>query len=96
MWKKWRPIFGWPHLCPVLFADPLGLVVVMVRAVQPITPEEANEAIGDYYPDVTSETKPEDFGRLKSRVVILDYGLPDRDMVLERRTYYERMATVAT
>ena len=95
MWRKWRPKFGWENLCPVLFADPLGLVVVMPLAIQPVTSDEVDEASGDYYPDVDAETKPEDYGRLGTRVVVLDYGLPDDDMVRKRRAYYEKMAAEA-
>ena len=88
MWKKWRPIFGWPNLCPVRYADPLGLVVIMPRATQPVTFEEVKTATPDYFPDITSEFKPEDFGRVANAVLALDYGLPDADLVAERRAYY--------
>lgn len=88
MWRIWRPVFGWTSLCPVLFADPIGFVVVMRRAEQPVSHEEV-AALPDYYPDVTSETKVEDHGRIDGRIVALDYGYPDRDMVEERREYYE-------
>ena len=88
MWRVWRPKFGWPNLCPILFADPVGLLVLMPRARQPVSDDEAHEALGDYYPDITSETKPADFGRVGYRVVVLDYGLPDSDMIRERCKYY--------
>ena len=88
MWRTWRPIFGWENLCPIVFADPLGLVVVMPRAAQPVTFEDVVEATPDYYPDITSETKPQDFGRVGNRILALDYGLPDAEMVVERRAYY--------
>ena len=88
MWRTWRPIFGWKNLCPIKFADPLGIFVIMARAAQPVTFEEVVAATPDYYPDITSETKPQDFGRLDDRVLALDYGLPDADMVTERRAYY--------
>jgi hypothetical protein len=88
MWHTWRPIFGWKNLCPIKFADPLGVFVVMPRATQPVTFEDVVAATPDYYPDITSETKPEDFGRVGKRVLVLDYGLPDSDMVAERRAYY--------
>jgi hypothetical protein len=92
MWRIWRPIFGWSNLCPVSFGDPLGLLVVMPRAEQPVTFDEVVAATPDYYPDIMSETKPEDFGRLGNQVVCVDYGLPDAEMVRERRAYYLRMA----
>lgn len=89
MWRTWRPIFGWENLCPVCFADPLGLLVVMPRAQQPVTFADVVAATShNYYPDVASETKCDDFGRVENRVLILDYGLPYADIVAERRAYY--------
>lgn len=88
MWRVWRPKFGWPNLCPILFADRAGFFVVMPRAHQPVTEEEAHEALGDHYPDITSETKAADFGKVGYRIVVLDYGLPDANAVRERRAYY--------
>jgi hypothetical protein len=89
MWRNWRPIFGWENLCPVLLADPIGLIVVMPRAAQPVTADEVAAAAPDYYPDITSESKPADFGRVGNHVLALDYGLPYDDMVVERRAYYQ-------
>ena len=91
MWRVWRPVFGWNSLCPVLFADPLGFVVVMPRAEQPVTRDEV-DGLPDYYPGTTSETKVEDHGRIDTGVVAVDYGLPDRDLVDDRRAYYVKMA----
>jgi hypothetical protein len=92
MWATWRPIFKWENLCPIAFADPFGFLVVMPRAEQPVTFDEVVAATPDYYPDITSETKAEDFGRVNGRVLALDYGLPDADMVRDRRAYYVRMS----
>jgi hypothetical protein len=92
MWRTWRPVFGWKNLCPVIFADPLGLVVVMPRAMQPVTADEVDAETPDSYPDTTSETKPDDFGRVEGRLLALDYGLPYADMVAERRAYYRGKA----
>lgn len=94
MWQKWRPIFKWVTLCPVYFADPAGFLVIMPRALQPVTREEV-EAMPDYYPAITSETKVEDHGRIDLRVVALDYGLPDQHLVLEQRRYYSQKASSA-
>jgi hypothetical protein len=91
MWHHWRPLLKWETLCPVLFADPLGLVVVMPLAEQPVTVSEV-DAMPDYYPLTTAESKVEDHGRLGGRIVALDYGLPDRDMVVHQRAYYETKA----
>ena len=73
---------------PDSFADPFGFFVVMARAAQPVTSEEVRAADPDYYPGITAETKPEDYGRLNGRIVAVDYGWPDADMVEHRRAYY--------
>ena len=88
MWQKWRKVFAWSSLCPVLFADPAGLVVVMRRASQPVTQAEV-DSLPDYYPGITAEPKVEDYGRLINAVVAVDYGLPYADAVNKRRAYYE-------
>lgn len=88
MWFKWRLIFGWENLCPILFSDPFGFLMVMPRATQPVSFNDVVEATPDYYPDITSETKPEDFGRIGNKIYSLDYGLHEKEMVLERRAYY--------
>ena len=92
MWRTWRPIFGWRNLCPITFADPLGLVVVMPRALQPVSFEEVVRATPDYFPDITAEAKPEDFGRIGSQVFALDYGLPYVDAIAERRAFYAKLS----
>jgi hypothetical protein len=88
MWYVWRLKYGWENLCPILCADPFGLFVVMRRAAQPVTREEKDAADPDYYPGITAESKPDDYGRLDGRIVAVDYGLPDADMVDGRRSYY--------
>ncbi|MDE2137026.1 MAG: hypothetical protein KGJ68_06280 [Gammaproteobacteria bacterium] len=89
MWRVWRLKFAkWECLCPVLLADPFGLVVVMPRASTGPTAEEIERAKPDHYPDITCEWKPEDCGLLDGRLVALDYGLPWADSVRERRAYY--------
>jgi len=92
MWHLWRPVFGWVNLCPIYFADVLGVVVVMPRAAQPVTFDEVVAGTPDHYPDVTAESKPEDHGRLGDQLVVLDYGLPDAEMTNERRVYYQSKA----
>lgn len=90
MWRKWRPVFGWETLCPVLYSDPLGVVVVMPRAQQPVSRPDV-DALPDYYPDTTVERKPEDYGRIGSVTLALDYGLWDSDAIQEHRAYYNTM-----
>ena len=92
IWKRWRPMFGWANLCPIKFADPFGLVVVMSRAEQPVTFDEVKAATTDDYPGVMMETKQENFGRLAGKVLVLDYGLHDSDLVLQQRSYYIQKA----
>jgi hypothetical protein len=87
LWFKWRPLFGWRTLCPIYFADPVGLLVVMPKAEQPVTHAEV-DALPDYYPSYTSECKVEDHGRLLGAVVAVDYGLGFADSVVEQRKYY--------
>lgn len=87
MWFTWRPIFGWSSLCPIHFADPCGFLVVMPKAVQPVTREEV-EALPDHYPAYTAEYKVEDYGRTSQGVVALDYGLGYADDVSKKRAYY--------
>lgn len=88
MWFYWQPRFQWKTLCPVLWADSCGLIVVMPRAIQPV-PQEQVDALPDYYPDITAETKHEDYGILGGQIVALDYGIPFADTVRERRRYYQ-------
>ena len=77
------------HLCPVHFADPFGLVVVMARAT-PAQEDDLHVALQwDEYPPPHYELKVSSLGRLNGRVVVIDYGLPDEQMVAERREYYE-------
>lgn len=89
MWFKWRKVFGWESLCPIYFADPLGLVVVMPRAEQPVTQGEV-DSLPDYYPTYTAEFKPQDYGHWSGRVVVLDYGLGFADTVKKQREYYSQ------
>lgn len=88
MWSTWRPKFGWETLCPILLADPFGLIIVMPR-VQPVTIAEVESADQgtDYYPDIDVEYKAENWGRLGGQVVCIDFGLPDDDMIQHRRDY---------
>ena len=92
MWTVWEPKYQWGFLCPIKFADPIGLLVVMPRAHQPVTPAEIDAVWPDRYPGVNCETKPDDFGRLDGRVYCLDYGLPDADMISDERRSYRSKA----
>lgn len=82
MWTVWRQEFGWPHLCPVVWGDQDGHILVMERVTQDVTFEEI-KAFEDAWMDLESrrarlpsaEPKPEDWGHLKDgRLVVCDYG----------------------
>jgi len=59
-----------PWFCPILFADPFGLIVVMPRC-EPITTPELPDY--DQLP-YKADYKVCNFGRYKGRVVLLDYA----------------------
>lgn len=90
MWRHWRPVFGWDTLCPVIFADPLGIVVVMPRVTEADSNaiEAAIEKDSEFYPQPTTEFMAAGYGVVDGRAVCFDYGLADADMVRERRNYY--------
>lgn len=78
MWRVWRPKFKWENLCPIIFADPLGLVVVIARARESVSLEDMIAADTDEHPDINVEyDKLESWGWLTDRVVAVDYGLWD-------------------
>jgi hypothetical protein len=71
----------WPELCPVVFALPLGLLVVMPRArlCPPAYLDDPRAFEPLLYPvhgqyAVPAEPKPSSFGLLDGRVVAVDYG----------------------
>ena len=63
----------------------------MPQAQQPV-PQEKVDALPDYYPGITAETKHEDFGMLNGNILALDYGIPFEESVRERRKYYQSFA----
>jgi hypothetical protein len=69
---------GWPELCPVKFALPGGLLVVMPRAL-PVSDHEWEVFDYERYVDRESytipvENKRSSFGVLRGRLVAIDYG----------------------
>lgn len=94
MWTVWRLQFGWQHLCPVVWSDPDGQILIMQRAIQNVTAAEI-EAISEAetHPCVTCEFKPVDWGRLEDgRVVVVDYGYTcdsEEEIMLQRAYYAE-------
>ena len=82
-WTVWRPIFKWRSLCPVLFADRVGLLLVMPWAVQPVTEEQMETAEDpDLHPSTDAEQKTENYGLVNGRALALDYGLWTADAIL--------------
>ena len=88
MWRVWQPILRWETLCPVVCADPLGLVVIMPRAEQGGITHLDVMLKPDYHPETSGEFKASDCGRVNGRVVTFDYGLPDEEMVAQYRERY--------
>ena len=93
MWRKWRSKFAWATLCPVLFADPIGLFLVMPRAEQPVEKAEV-DALPDYHHGITSEPKLEDYGRVGQSTLALNYAL-DRKTEVQRQRQYSGQFTNA-
>lgn len=71
---------GWPELCPVLFAAPGGILVVMPRAeicTDVTAPSEDDYRRMTTHPErcVPAEWKADSWGRLPDgRLVAVDYG----------------------
>lgn len=71
MWQVWRPRFEWVHLCPVLFGDRFGFILVMRRAQQPLTDEELTAFLEiQIYPGDTAECKADDHGHLDGDLLV--------------------------
>ena len=63
--------------CPVLFADPLGLVVVMPRVrvlTEPLSEEGFHAFVNRAEYINPAENKPDSFGYLNGALVAIDYG----------------------
>jgi hypothetical protein len=79
IWNVWRPRFGWKHLCPVVWSDPHGHIVVMRRVVQDATDAEVREfewrLMEEFKRIPSTESKAEDWGHLPDgSLVVVDYG----------------------
>lgn len=71
---------GWPELCPIRWAAPAGLLVVMARA-KSLTDAEWQALDVAAFADrcdgvVPVEDKQSSFGVLDGRIVAVDYGSP--------------------
>ena len=62
-----------PRLCPVRWAAPGGLVLVMPRA-DPITDAEYDALDLMAFEGLPADHKAANFGRFGGRIVMLDYG----------------------
>lgn len=73
---------GWPELCPVLLSDPFGFLVVMPKADEfksqhkwlAMSKKEFKRFVEKDGYHVPAENKPDSFGVLKGRPVVIDYG----------------------
>jgi len=66
-----------PEVCPVLWADPLGLVAIQPRIPileRELTPEEYNKLVIHEDYTVPAENKQGHFGMYQGRLVTVDYG----------------------
>jgi hypothetical protein len=98
MWTVWRARFGWPHLCPVVWGDPDGHVLVMQRATQDATDEQIRRFESEWMDTRTlwlpdAEPKPEDWGHLPEdgRLVVCDYGydIDTEEAIAQKRREFE-------
>lgn len=64
-----------PAYCPVLWASPLGLAIVMPRA-RVMGLEEFYRIVRSLPTDTVAEMKPSSWGWLNGRAVAIDYGWP--------------------
>jgi hypothetical protein len=82
-WRHWQE--GRHLMCPVLFSDPLGFLVVMPRCEEIKRHLTDDEAMPFFYGVPSSETsrgyvglsvedKSDSFGLLDGRIVAIDYG----------------------
>jgi hypothetical protein len=70
--RRWQT--GDARLCPILFADRFGFVVVMRRA-EAIEPEAAWAMIKQTdFAGLPHDTVPENVGLIDGRLVMIDYG----------------------
>lgn len=86
-------------MCPVVWGDPDGNVLIMERATQDVALEEI-VAFEEAWMDSQrldlpgEEAKPEDWGHLGGRLVVCDYGYScDSEEAIERqrRDYAEQL-----
>lgn len=70
-----RALSRWNHhsLCPVLFADPFGLVVVMPRA-EILSDDEFSRVAHRIPRECFAERKPSSWGYVAGMLVAVDYG----------------------
>jgi hypothetical protein len=99
MWNVWRPRFGWEHLCPVVWSDPEGHILVMQRVTQCVTDSEVREfeqrLLERFKRIPSTESKSEDWGHLPDgTMVVVDYGYgcDTEEAIREERTDLERAA----
>ncbi len=69
----------------------------MYRALQPVTFEEiklANDGeYSNYYPNPDMEYKPENWGKIEGKIVCLDYGIDELELITKIRRKYREMSS---
>lgn len=72
-WINWKDNYEWdylyPWLCPCVDITETGQFLIQRRA-QPLKPDQLPEKV----PSLFTDLKPENFGWLENRIVILDYS----------------------
>lgn len=70
----WKCAYKKEKLCPVRFKSPLGLILVMDRA-EPLKDYEYDKDAFDFiFENLPLDNKIINFGRIKDRVVLIDYA----------------------
>jgi len=92
--RRYAPAFGWRELCPVLWADRFGLLLLMPRT-EPVSQVDVyllSAAVLEHHPAPPCEMKAEHWGRLPDgRIVAVEFAesVHDADDLREHRDYLE-------
>jgi hypothetical protein len=69
----------------------------MDKATQPVTFDEIvlvnDRDYDNYYPAVDLEYKPENWGIVEGKMVCVDYGIDESELVIKKREYYEERSS---
>jgi hypothetical protein len=93
MCTVWRDRFKWEHLCPVVWCEPAGRILMMQRGTSDATHDEIDAIYDRYYPSVGCESKTKDWGHVEGKLVVFDYGFDcwtESAMEAQRRYYRDK------